>query len=93
MRMTAAQLSRLPWQVSVRCVRSNSGPWLCAPPQVGGHTVKLTLNKDSKWTKALKFMLADLKFVLQWMVKRDSSVAAPLPNLRPEGPSTLPLLS
>jgi beclin 1 len=29
--------------------------------QVNGHTIKLTLNKDARWTKALKFMLADLK--------------------------------
>jgi hypothetical protein len=46
----------------------------CLPPlpknivtlaKVNGHTIKLTLNKDAKWTKALKFMLADLKKALQ----------------------------
>jgi len=30
--------------------------------QIGNHTIKLSmLNKDSKWTKALKLMLANLK--------------------------------
>lgn len=29
--------------------------------QVNSYTIKLTLNKDARWTKALKFMLADLK--------------------------------
>ncbi len=29
--------------------------------KVNNFTVKLTLNKDSRWTKALKFMLANLK--------------------------------
>jgi hypothetical protein len=33
--------------------------------QVNGYTIKLTLNKDAKWTKALKFMLADLKAGLE----------------------------
>jgi len=56
--------------------------------KVHGHTIKLTLNKDAKWTKALKFMLADLKVALQWMVKHELSTVAPqLPNLAPEGPS------
>ena len=34
--------------------------------QVNGATVKLTLNKDARWTKALKFMLADLKVGRGW---------------------------
>jgi hypothetical protein len=35
-------------------------------PQVGNYTVRLSmLNKDAKWTKALKLMLADLKVALQ----------------------------
>jgi seryl-tRNA synthetase len=29
--------------------------------QVNSYTIKLTLNKDARWTKALKFLLADLK--------------------------------
>lgn len=54
--------------------------------QVGGCTIKLTLNKDARWTKALKYMLADLKVALQWMVKRDMTAAMPaLPALAQEG--------
>jgi hypothetical protein len=34
--------------------------------QVGNYTIRLSmLNKDAKWTKALKLMLADLKVALQ----------------------------
>ena len=56
---------------------------------MNGLTIKLTLNKDAKWTKALKFMLADLKVALQWMVKhealqREAEVHARLPALKPE---------
>ena len=43
--------------------------------QVNNHTIKLSLNKDVKWTKALKFMLADLKVALQVGVGVD-----PCPN-------------
>lgn len=59
----------------------------CAPCQVNGHTIKLTLNKDIKWTKALKFMLANLKVALQWMVKAEYVTVPTLQNLRPEGPA------
>lgn len=59
-----------------------------APLQVGQQSIKLTLNKDTRWTKALKFMLADLKWVLQWMVKYEASAEMPaLHNLGPEGPA------
>jgi hypothetical protein len=35
---------------------------MAAALQIGNHTIKLSmLNKDSKWTKALKLMLANLK--------------------------------
>lgn len=37
-------------------------PTCCCCMQIGNHTIKLSmLNKDSKWTKALKLMLANLK--------------------------------
>lgn len=56
--------------------------------QVGQQTIKLTLNKDARWTKALKFMLADLKWVLQWMVKYEAATEMPtLHNLGHEGPA------
>lgn len=61
--------------------------------QINGHTIRLTLNKDAKWTKALKFMLADLKVALQWMVKRDLADVPQLPNLGQEGPAHTTLQS
>lgn len=33
--------------------------------QVGALTIRLMFNKDKNWTKALKHMLVDLKFVLK----------------------------
>jgi hypothetical protein len=39
---------------------------LLSTKQVGNYTIRLSmLNKDAKWTKALKLMLADLKVALQ----------------------------
>ena len=32
-------------------------------------SVKLTFNKETRWTKALKHMLADLKLCLRWMTE------------------------
>ena len=29
-------------------------------------TIRLQFNKDFKWTKALKYMLADLKWCFRW---------------------------
>jgi beclin len=39
---------------------------------VGGHSVRLALNKEAKWTRALKLMLADLKVALQWAARREA---------------------
>lgn len=55
--------------------------------KVGHLTIKLTLNKDARWTKALKFMLADLKVALQWMVKHELQEAPSPANLQPERPT------
>ncbi|GLC34972.1 hypothetical protein PLESTB_001184300 [Pleodorina starrii] len=58
--------------------------------KVNNHTLKLTLNKDVRWTKALKFMLANLKIALQWCVKQDQGQELPqLPHLEQEGPQAL----
>ena len=65
---------------------------LSLPLQVNNYTIKLALNSDAKWTKALKFMLADLKVALQWMVKVKAGNAAappPLQGLAHEGPGRL----
>ena len=39
---------------------------------VGGMSIKLMFNKDAKWTVALKYMMANLKWGLAWMVARQS---------------------
>lgn len=39
---------------------------------VGGQSIKLMFNKDSRWTLALKYMLANLKWALAWMTAAQS---------------------
>ena len=39
--------------------------------------MRYTLNKDDKWTQALKLMLTDLKQALAWL---SSSLAPPVPG-------------
>ena len=34
--------------------------------QVGDASIKLTLGRDARWTRALKFLLVDLKWCLAW---------------------------
>lgn len=36
--------------------------------KVANLTVRLQFNSDSKWTKALKFMLTNLKYCLNWVI-------------------------
>ena len=36
-------------------------PYAIEGDKVGGLTIKLIFNKDSRWSKALKLMAADLK--------------------------------
>lgn len=63
-------------------------PFAIEGDKIGNHTIKLSmLNKDSKWTKALKLMLANLKVALQWMIQRDVG------GLAGQGPATLPSLA
>jgi beclin len=50
--------------------------------------IKLYMNKADKWTRALKFMLANLKVALQWLIKRTSDDLPTLQQLGPEGPCT-----
>ena len=40
-------------------------PWAIEGDKVGGHALKLLFNKDKSWTRALKYMLVDLKFCLK----------------------------
>jgi len=37
---------------------------------IGDVSIKLQFNQDAKWTKALKYMLTNLKFLLVWVSKR-----------------------
>ncbi len=43
-------------------------PYAIEGDKVGGRSIKLMFNKDERWTKALKYMLTDLKWCLEWMV-------------------------
>ena len=57
--------------------------------KLGNYIIKLRgiLNKETKLTKALKLMLADLKMALQWMIKKEgSSGYRQLPTFAQEGP-------
>lgn len=36
-------------------------------------SIKLQFNNDAKWTKALKYMLTNLKFLLAWCSTRKSA--------------------
>lgn len=80
----------------VRCQLSVCLLCCCLLLQVGNYTIKLSmLNKDSKWTKALKLMLADLKVALQWMIQRDMAgqqkvAQSQMPSLAQEGPTHIP---
>ena len=38
--------------------------------RVANLTVRLQFNSDSKWTKALKFMLTNLKYCLNWVIRK-----------------------
>lgn len=50
-------------------------------------SIKLFCNKDAKWTKALKYMLTDLKWSLKWMIATQEG-AAPPAGAPPSGPAT-----
>ena len=41
-------------------------PFAVDGDKVGDLTVRLTLGRDSRWTKALKYLLVDLKWCLAW---------------------------
>ena len=40
--------------------------------KVGSHTIVLSFNKNENWTKALKYMLCNLKWVLYWFIGNTS---------------------
>jgi hypothetical protein len=43
-------------------------PYAIDGDKVGGQSIKLFCHKEEAWTKALKFMAADLKFALKWVI-------------------------
>jgi hypothetical protein len=48
--------------------------------KVGSYTIFLSFNKLENWTKALKYMLCNLKWVLYWFIG-NTSFAAPSASL------------
>jgi beclin len=48
--------------------------------KVGSHTIVLSFNKNENWTKALKYMLCNLKWVLYWFIG-NTSFAPPAGSL------------
>ena len=42
-------------------------PYKIEGDKICGHTVRLRFNVNDKWTKALKYMLANLKVTLVWL--------------------------
>lgn len=46
--------------------------------KIGGMGIRLAWTSDAKWTKALKFMLVNLKYCLKWVVAHEGSSPAPL---------------
>lgn len=50
-------------------------PYAIDGDKVGGRSIKLMFNKDERWTRALKYMLTDLKSCLEWMVLAQHSFA------------------
>merc|ERR1711972_1289943 len=48
-------------------------PFKIEGDKVGGFSVRVQFNQDERWTKALKFMLSDLKWIIAWVESRDFS--------------------
>ncbi|KAJ1286887.1 hypothetical protein BS78_03G386700 [Paspalum vaginatum] len=51
-------------------------PYKIDGDKVGSHTIVLSFNKNENWTKALKYMLCNLKWVLYWFIG-NTSFASP----------------
>ena len=55
-------------------------PYAVEGDRVGGLTVKLMFNKDARWSRALKYLLTDLKWCLSWVVARQDGRGASPPG-------------
>uniref|UniRef100_A0A0D9V467 Beclin 1 protein n=1 Tax=Leersia perrieri TaxID=77586 RepID=A0A0D9V467_9ORYZ len=47
-------------------------PYKIDGDKVGSHTISVSFNKDENWTKALKYTLCNLKWVLYWFIGNTS---------------------
>jgi hypothetical protein len=68
-------------------------PHPCKPPplwlQINNHSIRYMLCKDKTWTKALKYMLTDLKFCLRDAIPLIDKQAAPaVAALQRQGPES-----
>lgn len=52
--------------------------------KVGDLSIKITMNSEATWTKALKFMLTNLKWLLAWMARREVSDLSARQRMRKE---------
>ncbi|KAL6840431.1 hypothetical protein ACP4OV_030241 [Aristida adscensionis] len=60
-------------------------PYKIDGDKVGSHTIVLSFNKNENWTKALKYMLCNLKWVLYWFIG-NTSFAPPVGSLQTQSP-------
>ncbi|GMF15636.1 unnamed protein product [Phytophthora lilii] len=52
-------------------------PYKVAKHSIGGYSILFLKNKHKEWTKALKYALTNLKWLLTWVSTRGYSLAAP----------------
>lgn len=65
-------------------------PWPIESDKIGGYSVRLTFAKDKNWTKALKYMLVDLKVCLKAaLTLMDWGTASSLMSIQREGPTSV----
>ncbi|KAJ6850880.1 beclin-1-like protein [Iris pallida] len=65
-------------------------PYKIENDKVGGYTITQSFNKQENWTKALKYTMCDLKWVLHWFVINSSfqsisGLASSHPEVPPAG--------
>ena len=63
--------------LAMDCSQANLVPYSIEGDKIGGSSIHYSFNRDERWTVALKYMLADLKFLLAW-VSKDTEDPDPL---------------
>jgi len=48
-------------------------PYEIDKDKIAGLNIKLQFNPEDKWTKALKFMITDLKFIVAWLARNQTT--------------------